>query len=147
MLLIFVEVICYTSVPYIFLLTLSVSSWKSFPLTALVFHFMDSPHFIYPFPKQWTYSLSPILCHFQHHCHEHLCTWLEHKLHHQPNLDWVLLPSPLHCVTLSLSSIICLKQGRKNNNSHTRPPCPIRADPLPAFFTAPSPGLSEPGIK
>lgn len=146
MLWIFVEVICYTSVSYIFLLTLSVSSWKSFPLTAVVFHFMDFPHFIYPFPKQWTYRLFPILCHFQHHCHEHLCTWLEDKLHNQPNLDWVLLPSPLRCVTLSLSSIICWKQGGRIiilTPGHMS----NKSRPLPAFFTAPSPGLSEPGIK
>lgn len=75
-----------SSASHSFLLTLSVSRCKSFPLTGVTFHLTYFPHFIHPFPYQRTCRLLPILCHFKHCCSEHLCTWLEQKLHGQLKL-------------------------------------------------------------
>lgn len=138
------------SASYFFSLTLSVSRCKSFLSTGVVFHLMHFPHFIYLFPRQWTCRLLPIFCHFKHCCHEHLCTWLAHKLRDQPNLDWVLFLPSLHCVTLSLSSIDLLKnkgrEGMENNSDFSHQTiCPVKAGPHLPSFTIPASQSLAPG--
>lgn len=148
-------ILCHTSnsVSHFFLLILSVGWCKLFPLTGITFHPMHSPHSVLPFPYQWTCRLLPILCRFKHCCSEHLCTWLEQKLHNEPKVGMN---------STSTTHSLCDFKRQFHHLFKTRwgggilLTLPYQASrvrlhawgvqPLPAFLT-PEGGLSEPGAK